>query len=267
MRMRALNPRVNLTRFFEQAESAPARVLMLDYDGTLAPFQVRPELAMPYFGVEALLDDIMAAQRSRVVIVTGRPVGDLVPLLNLRRRPELWGAHGWERLLPDGRADHTRPGPDARSQLREGTRRARGLTRAGARVEAKPASVALHWRGASPPAAAAIREAVPRLWGSLTTEGSVELLPFECGVELKARGRNKGYAVSAVLSETPGEAAVAYLGDDVPDEEAFSAVKPRGLAVLVRPELRETTADAWIRPPGGLLAFLRRWRDAGGRQP
>jgi trehalose-phosphatase len=265
--MRTLNPRVNLTRFFEQAERAPARVLMLDYDGTIAPFQVHPELATPYFGVEALLNDIMAAERSRVVIVTGRPVGDLVPLLNLRWRPELWGAHGWERLLPDGRADRTRPGPHARRQLREGARRARGLARAGARIENKPASVALHWRGASPPAAAEIREAVPQLWGPLTTEGSVELQPFECGVELTARGRSKGYAVRAVLSETPGEAAVAYLGDDVADEDAFSAVKPRGLAVLVRPELRETTADAWIRPPGGLLAFLRRWRDAGGRQP
>jgi trehalose-phosphatase len=267
MRIQALSPRVNLTRFFEQAESAPERVLMLDYDGTLAPFQAQPDLATPYFGVEALLNDIMAERRSRVVIVTGRPVGDLVPLLNLRRRPELWGAHGWERLLPDGRADSARPGPGAHRKLREGARRARGLARAGARVEKKPGSVALHWRGMSPPAAAEIREAVPRLWGPLTTEGSVELLPFESGVELLARGRNKGYAVRAVLSEAPGDAVVAYLGDDVADEDAFSAVKPRGLAVLVRPELRETTADAWIKPPGGLLDFLRRWRDAGGRRP
>ncbi|HKA38415.1 MAG TPA: trehalose-phosphatase [Burkholderiales bacterium] len=265
--MRTLNPRVNLARFFEQAGSAPARVLMLDYDGTIAPFQLRPELATPYFGVEALLNDIMAAQRSRVIIVTGRPVGDLVPLLNLRRRPELWGAHGWERLLPDGRADRTRPGPEIRRQLREGARRAHRLTRAGARVEKKPASVALHWRGTAPPAAAEIEKAVPQMWGPLTSEGSVELLPMECGAELRARGRNKGHAVKAVLSETPGEAAVAYLGDDATDEDAFSAVKPRGLAVLVRPELRETAADAWIKPPGELLAFLRRWRDAGGRRP
>jgi trehalose-phosphatase len=264
--VRALNPRVSLTRFFQQAERAPARVLMLDYDGTLAPFQVRPELATPYFGVEALLNDIMAAERNRVVIVTGRPVGDLLPLLNLRRRPELWGAHGWERLLPDGRAQRKRPGGGARRQLREGARRARGLAQAGARVENKPASVALHWRGASPPAAAEMRQAVPQLWGPLTQEGAVEMQPFDGGVELRARGRNKRDAVQVILSETPGEAAVAYLGDDLTDEDAFSAVKPRGLAVLVRPELRETAADAWIRPPGELIAFLRRWRDAGARR-
>jgi hypothetical protein len=41
-------------------------------------------------------------------------------------------------------------------------------------------------------------------------------------------------------------------------------VKPRGLAVLVRAELRDTAADLWIRPPRELIAFLRRWRDACG---
>jgi trehalose 6-phosphate phosphatase len=266
VRVRALNPKVSLARFFEQAQDAPARVLMLDYDGTLAPFQVRPELATPYFGVEALLNDIMSVDRNRVVIVTGRPVSDLVPLLNLRRRPELWGAHGWERVLPDGRSERKRPTGGVRRQLREGARRALGLAHAGARVEAKPASVAIHWRGASAPATAEIRQAVPQLWAPLAAEGSLEMLSFDGGMELRVRGHNKRDAVQAVLSETPDKAAVAYLGDDITDEDAFSAVKPRGLAVLVRPELRETAADAWIRPPGELIAFLRLWRDAGGKR-
>jgi trehalose 6-phosphate phosphatase len=262
--MRALSSRVDPGEFLERVARAPARVLMLDYDGTLAPFQVRPERATPYPGVEELLDDIMAAEHSRVVIVTGRPVGDLVPLLNLRRRPELWGAHGWERLLPDGRGARIPLDVNVRRQLDEGERRARELARAGARLETKPASVALHWRGASALAAARIREALPQLWEPLAANGDVELLPFDGGVELRARGCNKQHAVKAVLSESPGEAAVAYLGDDLTDEEAFEAVKPHGLAVLVRPEFRETAADLWIRPPRELLAFLRRWRDACG---
>ena len=65
--------------------------------------------------------------------------------------------------------------------------------------------------------------------------------------------------MKAVLSETPEGSAVAYLGDDITDEDAFRAVKPRGLGVLVRPELRETAADIWIRPPDELLSFLRHW--------
>ena len=260
--MNAPKSRVDLTQFFERVTRAPARVLMLDYDGTLAPFQVRPERAIPYPGVEELLDGIMAAERSRVVIVSGRSVGDLVPLLNLSRRPELWGAHGWERLLPDGRGARIPLDVNVRRQLDEGERRARELARAGARLETKPASVALHWRGTSALAAAKIRNALPRLWEPLAAEGELELLEFDGGLELRARGCNKQHAVKAVLSETPGDAAVAYLGDDLTDEDAFLAVKPRGLAVLVRSKFRETAADAWIRPPRELIAFLNRWRDA-----
>jgi len=262
--MRTLNPHLNVAQFFERAARAPARVLMLDYDGTLAPFQVRPERATPYPGVEELLDDIMTAGASRVVIVSGRPVSELVPLLNLRRRPELWGAHGWERLLPDGHGARIELDEGARRQLHEGERRARELAREGARVETKPASVALHWRGASALAAAKIRDALPQAWEPLAADGTVELLQFDGGVELRARGCSKQNAVEAVLSETAGESAVAYLGDDLTDEDAFRAVKRRGLAVLVRPEIRETVADLWIRPPRELISFLRRWRDAGG---
>jgi hypothetical protein len=40
------------------------------------------------------------------------------------------------------------------------------------------------------------------------------------------------------------------------------AVKPRGLAVLVRPELRDTQADVWLQPPRELIGFLKRWRDS-----
>jgi trehalose-phosphatase len=83
-------------------------------------------------------------------------------------------------------------------------------------------------------------------------------------VELRARGFSKQHAVEAVLAETPGDGAVAYLGDDYTDEDAFRAVKPRGLAVLVRPDFRETEADLWIRPPRELAAFLVNWRDAAG---
>jgi len=78
--MRTLSAQLDLAAFFERAARAPLRVLMLDYDGTLAPFQVRPERALPYPGVEEVLDGIMAAASSRVVIVSGRPVEDLVPL-------------------------------------------------------------------------------------------------------------------------------------------------------------------------------------------
>jgi trehalose-6-phosphatase len=87
----------------------------------------------------------------------------------------------------------------------------------------------------------------------------VELLPFEGGIELRARGRNKADAVSDVLARSSPDAVCAYLGDDVTDEDAFAGIRGRGLAVLVAPELRRTGAHLWLRPPAELEWFLDRW--------
>jgi trehalose 6-phosphate phosphatase len=260
--MRVLSPAVDPDAFFEKLARAHARVLLLDYDGTLAPFAVRPERAFPYPGVGEELERLMDGGGTRVVIVSGRKLDDLVPLLPWRRRPELWGTHGWERLLPDGSRHVAEPGEEIRGRLAQAEERAHQLfTQDGARVEVKPAAVALHWRGLPALAVAKVREGAQRAWGGLADSGGLELLGFDGGLELRAAGCDKRHAVETVLSETPGEAAVAYLGDDLTDEDAFAAVKPRGLAVLVRPELRETRADLWIRPPRELLAFFRRWRE------
>jgi trehalose-phosphatase len=87
------------------------------------------------------------------------------------------------------------------------------------------------------------------------------LLDFDAGLELRA-GRNKGGAVEAILAESDSGGPVAYLGDDLSDEAAFSAVNaigPRGLSVLVRRKYRETDAQIWLRPPADLVEFLVRW--------
>jgi trehalose-phosphatase len=256
--LEVLTPRIDLDAFFARIASAPERVLMLDYDGTLAPFHIDPSRAVPYPQARAALDRVLEAACTRVVIVSGRPARELPPLLALHRQPEIFGAHGWERLLPDGTLKAQDPEPSVRQALSAAEAHAHALGGEG-RVEVKRASVALHWRGAPAPAAADLRERALARWEPLAQDGAVELLPFDGGIELRAVGCNKHYAVKAVLSEMPDGSAAAYLGDDLTDEDAFRAVKPRGLGVLVRQEFRPTGADVWIRPPQELVEFIERW--------
>jgi trehalose-phosphatase len=251
---------LNLAEFLDRIPRARERVLMLDYDGTLAPFQVRPERAAPYPGVTETLQDLMDAGGTRVVIVSGRRAEDILPLLSLAKHPEIWGGHGWERLLPDGELRIQEPSSAEREVLERALQSVQELVRAGARVERKPASVALHWRGLPVLAVARIQERGQAAWSPWVKDGGFHLLEFDGGIELRTKGCNKQHAVKAILSETAADCAVAYLGDDVTDEDAFVAVKPRGIGVLVRPQLRETSADVWIRPPRELLAFVRKWR-------
>jgi len=262
--MRVLNPGVDLERFFARFASAPSRVLFADFDGTLAPFQVRPERARPYPGVVESLDRIMAQGATRVVMVSGRPAEELARLLPLRRLPEIWGAHGWQRLLPAGDLLEANPPAATRAQLDEAERLARRLAELGARVERKPASVAVHWRGLPVISSARLRDALATDWKPLAESATLQALPFDGGLELRARGIDKRHAVHTVLEEARG-AVSAFLGDDLTDEDAFAAMRTRGLSVLVRPDVRHTGADVWLRPPAELVAFLKDWqRHCGG---
>jgi len=91
------------------------------------------------------------------------------------------------------------------------------------------------------------------------------LRSFDGGLELRVPGRDKGSAVREVLAEEGVEAAAAYLGDDLTDEDAFRALQGKGLAALVRPESRPTAADIWLQAPDELILFLDRWLAAAGK--
>lgn len=256
-------PRQSFKRFFERLAAAPQRVLMLDFDGTLAPFAPSPQEARPYTGVARLLDEIMQQPGSRVVIVTGRSLEQQPPRLELERLPEMWGAHGWQWRPPAGAPVALDPPPAACERLLGAAARAQPLTRWGARIERKTASVAVHWRGLDVLDVATVRGALGRAWHGFARTRDLQLIDFDGGAELRARGRDKGCVVRDVLGESPTGAVAAYLGDDRSDEDAFAAIRGRGCGVLVRPAWRRTQASHWLRPPEELKVFLERWRDCG----
>lgn len=250
-----------LQEFWSALAAAPTAALLLDYDGTLAPFHIDPARAHPYAGVEGLLGRLGRLPGDRLVIVSGRALDDLLPLLRLDVRPEFWGCHGRERRLPDGHRSF-RPLPDAaRQALAEAEGWTATVSALGGRVERKPASLALHWRGLAAGHQRALERDLETRFAALTQAGALEWHPFDGGIELRAAGCDKGHAVHQVLDELEAGACVAYLGDDHTDEDAFRALAGHGLRVLVRPRWRATAADLWLRPPEGLRAFLARWAD------
>lgn len=129
----------------------------------------------------------------------------------------------------------------------------------------KPGSLAIHWRGLSPDKISEIRHLVFENWQMQNMDKNLVWHDFDGGIELRVPGRHKGFVVEAVLSEMERETAAAYLGDDLTDEDAFKAIRGRGIGVLVRPQFRPTAADFWIQPPQEMLAFLRQWHETSGR--
>lgn len=249
--------------FFARLADAPRRALLLDYDGTLAPFRVEHRQALPYPGVRELLADLRADGATRVAFVSGRGVADVVRLLSLEGPLEVWGCHGAEHLLPDG-SYRLRP---LEERCARGLREAEGALRRLAppdACETKPAGIALHLRGLPAAQAERVRASVEAAWAGIAGRDGLAVVAFDGGVELRVPGIHKGEVVEQVLDEMGPEAAVAYLGDDLTDEDAFRALSGRGLGVLVRGQWRPTAAAARITPPEQLLEFLARWRRATG---
>ena len=259
-----------LHNFFIKFTKTTNALLLLDYDGTLAPFRVDRFKARPWSGIRELLNQIQDCRRvtTRIIFITGRPAAEIAPLLGLERRLEVWGLHGAEHLHPDGRRELQEP-PTATHNKLEELKDILQRDSFGGLFENKPNAAVMHWRGASPARAQEIARKTRALFEPLAKLEGLTLLEFESGLELRS-GRDKGGAVEAILAAESIQASngpVAFLGDDITDESAFIAVnasqRPH-LTALVKPVYRETAAALWLKPPGELKEFLRQWIAACG---
>ncbi len=244
--------------FLGRTARASRSLLMLDFDGTLAPFHVDRTKAFPYRGITPALQQILDTGKTRIVIISGRHADEVIPLLALDPHPEIWGLHGLQRM---------RGGRSQLSGLDDAT--LQGLTSAEDWLrhqhlqdiaEFKAGSIAVHWRGLRTSQADFIRRRVIPAWAGIANKHELELLEFDGGLEIRSRHGDKGDAVRTLLGEMDPNTPAVYLGDDITDEDAFAALKNGGgLSVLVRPEWRPTAAQVWLKPPAEVLDFLARW--------
>ncbi len=233
-------------------------LLMLDYDGTLAPFRKERDEAFPYDGVEERLEKLISLDKNRVIIISGRAVDHLKPLLKLNSLPEIYGSHGWEHLSAEGEYSLRKA---ENNQLNILNMARKYILENGWQdyLEVKPVSIAIHFRGVENDKMVAIKERIFHHWEELTQQSSLNYSEFDGGMELKLPGFNKGDVVRNIVNDCHSESAIAYLGDDLTDEDAFDALPDNALGILVGKQARETLAKARIDPAKDLLIFLDRW--------
>ncbi|HEX4441864.1 MAG TPA: trehalose-phosphatase [Thermoanaerobaculia bacterium] len=262
--MKTLDDTLDLDAFWASVSSAPRRALLLDYDGTLAPFSTDRLQPRMRDGVAETVTDIARLGRTRVAIVSGRGARELRSLLPPDLPAEVWGSHGLERLEPSG--TYAAPPLEPRAaELRDAFGRWVRERGHELNLEMKPFGFALH-RRADPDAYDRLRPETLARWRAEAAAAGFDFLEFDGGFEFRPSGRHKGEVVRYVLAEEGPGVAAAYLGDDWTDEDAFDALRAagRGLSVLVRAEVRPTHARAWIAPEE-LGDFLHRWSEASPR--
>jgi len=236
----------------------PILLVACDYDGTLAPIVEDPTKAVPLPEAVAAVRALAALPQTTVAVVSGRALRDLATLSRLPSEVHLVGSHGSEfdvgfveRLAPEQLQVH--------AQLKRELRAMVG-GRPGIRLEVKPASVAVHTRGADPAIAVTVIEAVqsgPASWPDVTVTQGKEV------IELSVIATNKGTALDQIRTQASAS-AVLFIGDDVTDENAFANLHGPDVGIKIGPG--ETRADFRVAEPieaarvlGLLLATRRNW--------
>lgn len=254
--LKILNPNTCLDEFFKRVNNS---LLLLDYDGTLAPFVQDRMKAFLYPGVEDRLKQLMSRKGTKLVVISGRSLADLETLMPTFSELEFWGSHGLERRLSSGKTISFNAEESFMKGLKIGIAEAERMLDS-QYLEKKPYSISLHRRGVDETKVLKTMADVEKQWEKIIPHYDMEIHHFNKGVELRLKSQNKAQAVQTLITEVSPHTAIAYLGDDKTDEEAFAGLGSRGLKVLVREQLPNSTlADIQLIPPKDLLDFLDRW--------
>jgi trehalose-phosphatase len=199
----------------------------------------------------------LQAERTRVVVITGRPETQaalLMPGLKI----EIVGEHGWERMTPSGKIKRHPLDQDHKGSLDQARDLAkkRGMT---LRIERKRSSIALHTRGMPPGQANLLECVVLAEWRRLCEDGRLACLRFNGGVELRSAAHTKGTAVRAIVQGQRKPDFVLYVGDDRTDEDAFEELKGVGHRMAVGPRVPEKMIEYRFTGPDQLGEFLAKW--------
>lgn len=244
-------------RLFSE-DAPPERILLLDYDGTLADFHQERMQARPHPLIRGLLRKLNTVPNSRVAIVSGRPAQELHELLGEDVNIEIWGAHGWEHWIPGKSLVVWDVPRDSANTISEAAAATQALVDPH-HVEIKAGSVAIHTRALPYEDRRVVSHEIPRVWEPLALNSRLQMIRFDGGFELRDVSRTKATAVNEMRAGLQSEALFAYLGDDITDEDAFKQLGDKDWSVLVGKETRTTYATYWIQPHSGVARFLSHW--------
>ena len=249
----------DLPDFWPLVERADHAILLLDYDGTLAPFHADRMKARPLEGVLPALDQLSALANTTVALISGRPVEEIQQLTGLDSLI-IAGTHGFELYRPGQGIQRRLPSNELSDRLDLIETVAEQIV-GPELAERKIATVALHTRKLEPEAAAYSQRAFRRDIGPHMTS-ELEARDFDGGVEVRVCGRDKGAAVLEILEELQPADLVVYIGDDDTDEDAFKALDGKGVGIKVGSQDRPTAAAGRLSTCDDVLQLLNDWIEA-----
>jgi len=241
-------------------------ILFLDYDGTLSPIADQPSQAVLPSENKELIEHLVKNPKFLVVILSGRKLSDIKEMVGIEGVVYI-GNHGWEI---EGSSMHFESLVPLHVSAMMEKIKYELITQLceiqGVFVEDKGVTLSVHYRQA----AADQEFLVKRIFDYVS-------MPYRRKNELKSHSGKKVLELKPPIQWDKGKAALwllrkqeilhgkgevipIYIGDDTTDEDAFLALKDKGITVFVG-ESASIAAQYYLSDPDDVTEFLRHISD------
>lgn len=235
-------------------EASQARLLLLDYDGVLAPITSRPALAAPTKQVIAILEKLSRDRRNCSVVISGRPHDQLqqwLGALDLDFAAEHGhyvkdGGGSWRQVAVVDEA-WKRPVRQYIEQLCQ--------TADGSFIEEKTSSLVWHYRAVAPNQLKAVLQPGMERLEKVAANHNLILMNGKKVIEIKTSQSDKGTAARHWLQQRDWDFILAA-GDDVTDEDMFMALPRDAYSIKIGPA--RTAARCRLKTQSEFIELLER---------
>lgn len=235
--------------------AAGKRCILLDYDGTLAPYQKLPSLAVPSEELMQLLNELAGEPANEIVIISGRDVNTLEKWLG-KLPLNMIAEHGacvkykgedWKELvaISTGWKEQVRP----LMQL--------FVDRcAGSFIEEKKSTLAWHYRNTNQELGFMRSRELRNSLLQLTANTPLQVVDGNKVLEVRMVGVDKGMAAVSMISAIEPD-FILCIGDDATDEDMFRAMRDKAYTIKIG--RANTSAQYTIISQKDVFPFLRRF--------
>ena len=234
---------------------ANKRCILLDYDGTLAPYQKLPSMAAPSEDLIQLLKQLTQNPSNEIVIISGRDINTL----------EKWLGKLPLNMIAEHGACAKYRGEDWKEQVAINTEwkeQIRPLMQlfvdrcAGSFIEEKKSTLAWHYRNTNQELGFMRSRELRNALLQLTANTALQVVDGNKVLEVRMVGVDKGMAAVNMISGFEPD-FVLCIGDDVTDEDMFRAMRDKGYTVKIG--RANTSAQYTILSQKDVFPFLQRF--------
>ncbi|MDA8871091.1 bifunctional alpha,alpha-trehalose-phosphate synthase (UDP-forming)/trehalose-phosphatase [Flavobacteriaceae bacterium] len=240
-----------ISKFEEQYKNSSKRLILLDYDGTLVPFNKNHKKALPTQAVSAILKSLSLDPKNKIIIISGRPPEFLDKIfvdLNITMIAE----HGHFEKEPQ--SDWIEKNASSSNWMNHIYPILQQFTdnTPGTFIEKKRNSLVWHFRKTDPELGIIKSEELITVLTSMLSN-DISLMEGNKIIEVTTSTTNKGIASYDHYAKDDYD-FVLVAGDDVTDENMFTQLPDDVISIKVGN--KESAAKHFVSIPADLIALL-----------